>query len=103
MTLKKCDIGPKTREKLDEFLAWGTLVDEYLQKLPRTCNPRRSDSFDDWTREHTTNKVTLQVICARHISAGVNHGGFAHLRISVFYCQRCRVRRDAGAFQQSYS
>ena len=39
--VEKCDIEPKTKELLEEFLAWGKLVDEYLQKVTLHVKPER--------------------------------------------------------------
>ena len=39
--VEKCDIEPKTKEVLEEFLAWGKLVDEYLQKVTLHVKPER--------------------------------------------------------------
>jgi thiol-disulfide isomerase/thioredoxin len=39
--VEKCDIEPKTKEVLEEFLEWGKLVDEYLQKVTLHVKPER--------------------------------------------------------------
>ncbi|CAL6431186.1 unnamed protein product [Bathycoccus prasinos] len=70
--VEKCDIGPKTREKLDEFLAWGTLVDEYLQKVTSHVQPERVILLTTGHASTLPTKLLFKLFAPGIASAGVN-------------------------------
>ena len=70
--VEKCDIGPKTKETLNEFLAWGTLVDEYLQKVTSHVQPERVILLTTGHASTLPMSLLFRLFAPGIASAGVN-------------------------------
>jgi thiol-disulfide isomerase/thioredoxin len=70
--VEKCDIEPKTKEVLEEFLAWGKLVDEYLQKVTLHVKPERVILLTTGHASTLPTNLLFKLFAPAIVSAGMN-------------------------------
>ena len=70
--VEKCDIEPKTKEVLEEFLAWGKLVDEYLQKVTLHVKPERVILLTTGHASTLPTNLLFKLFAPAIASAGMN-------------------------------
>ena len=70
--VEKCDIEPKTKELLEEFLAWGKLVDEYLQKVTLHVKPERVILLTTGHASTLPTNLLFKLFAPAIASAGMN-------------------------------